>query len=249
MLFNKTFTVPNLPSEINDEILVNNPSYMTLHKNTNKNLFYDKYCHQGIPIKEFVNYFNNHNISSCLIYTFNMDEQDLPEFTVHIVNSNNSVYRYILYVNNIDVDEYIVSAKIYPLEEFDDIQRYLEEYNFIEIYFDAMITNEILKTRSCQQINPNYASEETVRIIENHSKDITIDGLYSFFDALKKSVYLETNYNFIKNKDILTTLFGSLLEDYVFNNEAELISDNEEEMNDLIDSYNVKEKLLELFYF
>jgi hypothetical protein len=241
---NKTFT-PNLPSELKDEILVNLPYYMTLQKNSNKKLFYDKYCHKEISVSEFINYYN-YNIN-CLIYTFNMDEQDLPEFTVHIIG-NNTVYQYILYINNIDIDEYVIGIKMYPLEELDDIKEYLSHYNFIDIYFDTLTTFNILKTRSCREINPKYAFQETIRIIESHTPKIHVDDLYSFFDALKKSIYLESNYGMMKKNKFNITLFGSYLEEFVFNSENELISDNEEDITDLIEKYNLKEYLLEIFY-
>jgi len=235
-MFNK------LPIEIQEEILVNNPNYMTLRKNMDKNIFYNIYCNQDITMNEFLNYYNND--MTCILYLTSIDD-DLQEFTVIVLDKEN-ISQYLLFIEDIDIDEYVINI-IMTKFTLNTIKKYLSNLKYTNVYFDIITTYNILNLRNCQTINENYAKTQTLKIFNNMTPEINVDNLYSFYDACKKALYLKSNDDLMNQENIIIDLEENDLINIVFNTQGDLINDIED-IEILLEKYNLKENLLELIY-
>lgn len=214
----------NLPLELQSEILKNRPDYPSISKKTfDQQLFYKQYCHLDISEHEFINYINNHQPDKFIIYTNSINDEDLPEMITYIFTKNNTykVDSYMLTIDNIDVEEYSVHIHHYR-RDYEDIASFLDELYYTDIYYDIQTTFNILNLRTCQQIDPNYSKNFTIKIIEDKTPVIEVDNLNSFYDLCKKLIYLNTNESIHKNKTIILNFYISNI---VFNGLGEIVND------------------------
>jgi hypothetical protein len=211
----------NIPMELQSEILKQHPKYLTIKKNLDKQAFYQQYCDLPISLNEFINSFK----TPCIVYSSNIDEEDLPEFTVHIIHDNH-VNVHMLFIDNVDQDEFIVNTISISYIPYNNIKQYLDSFNYNEIYYDIKTTFNILKNRNCENIKPGYATSQTMKIVNNLTKNINVDNLYSFFDACQQLLYLSTSYDLLQEEDIKNILNTQELENILFDNQGDLISDD-----------------------
>jgi hypothetical protein len=216
----------DLPLELQSEILIHNPKYLTINKKLDKHTFYQEYCDLPISVNEFINYFIKQNKTPCIIYSNNIDEEDLPEFTVHIIHEDH-VDVHMLFIDNTDEDEFIVNTITMSYIPYNNIKDYINSFNYNVIYYDVKTTFNILKNRNCESIKPGYAYMMTMKIVNYYTPKINVDNLYSFFDECKKILYMTTNYDLLIGQDIKNILNTMRLEDILFNSQGDMISDDD----------------------
>lgn len=242
-----TFT--ELPLEIQNEILINNPLYPRINKQIyDKNLFYQKYCNLPISHEEFINYINKVNPNTFIIYFTATDDQDMPELNTFIFRKKNNIYKvyqYMLSIDNIDVEEYSLNIHSF-VKQISTLSNFLSEYHFDNVYYDLITTYNIFKSRQCQTINQNYAGEQTIKIMSKKTPFLEVEDLYSFFDLIKKLIYLHTNDLLLKN-EYINTIIHYTVSNIIFDPTGEMIDDNFDKIQTMVDHYvNYKPRLIEM---
>ena len=225
--------------DLQSEILKYNPSYLSVRKNLDTNLFYDRYCNQPITVKEFISYINDEHPSQFMIFT----ETDIPTFTLYKYNNDHNTIR-TLFIEEMDINEYVVDMEYTHSNHTPE--ELLNSIDYDQIYFDLKTTFNILSRRNCEQISSGYNTRMTLSIFNQHATDYHGLNLYSYFDLCKKLIYYSNNYDLLSNQLPRIALHKSGIEEIVFDITGDVIEGDEEIIADIIREYDFKDDIINM---
>lgn len=241
--------VPNLPLEVQGEILKNLPNYPRISKKTyDPNLYYKQYCHKPISEQEFINYINTYNPKKFIVYVTAINDEDMPEMNIFLFNNKKHVDSYMLTIDNIDVEEYSIHNHYFK-RDYNDIESFLDEIYYSDIYYDVLTTFNILNLRECQKINPNYSKQYTIDIVNEKTPNLNVDNMYSFYELCKKLIYLHTNQLLLHDK--IKNVLAYSISNITFDGLGEIIDDTQyDKIQTMIDHYTpYKTEIIDLINY
>ena len=229
--------------DLQSEILKYNPSYFSVKKHLNQNLFYHQYCDQPISVNEFLSYLHDEQPNQFIIFT----ETDLPTFTHHFFQAKKGMSIKTLYIEEEDVNEYAVTMTYtHSNVKFKGLKELLNNIDYDKIYFDLKTTFNILSRRNCEQISPGYNKRLTLSIFNEHVLSYDSLNLYSYFDLCKTLIYYTNNYDLLSNQLPRIALHRSDIGEIIFNSEGAVVGGDEEIIQDMFSEYNFKDNIIEM---
>jgi hypothetical protein len=232
-----------LPLEMRTNILRYNPYMRRMNKTfyeTTKQFYYEEYCDLPISQNEFINYVNHYEPEH---FKMIVDKGDTYKvFTFNSFGDHKyDVEILTLSINNTDVEEYkiITDFNAFNVDLFKNLM-FLFRHNFKwHVYYDLKLTQDIVNTRSCAVINPNYGLEYTQKNFENNMKYNIVGGdLNTMFSLITKIYYMKLNN---ENLEFGFLDFGFLDIDLntTYDEMGNAIDyDMEEELKKIIEEYN-----------
>lgn len=228
------------PIDVQSEILSQHPSYFRIKKNLNEKLFYDRYCQKPISASEFLSYIKDENPSTFVIFT-------LSDATFNIYYFDNGVRYTKLYIEETDVDEYVVTMQ-YTYDNM-SVQELLEIIKYDEIYFDLITTFKIASRRNCEKISSGYNKQYTLSVFNEHAKDLQAFDLFSYFNLCKTLLYYSYNYDLLAHQSPRMALHRSGIGEIIFNTNGDIINEDQtfqEIIEDMILDYDFKNDIIDM---
>ncbi len=208
-----------LPDELQTEILKSNPSYPTIRTKYDKHMFYEQFCNLPISIHELQQYINT-KPEKMIIYTTAIDSYNRPIFSAYVFSIADHVICVFKYYIRVNVNK--ITEQKYDLY-FSNLNDFLRVIRYNSLYYDIYTTFNILASRQCQRINPNYATQKTLGIFNDTILDTVLDtDLLSCQDFCRKTLYLNTNYT-LNDQEFAT--IGSYIQIIEFNKNGKMIDD------------------------
>lgn len=243
-----------LPIEMQSNILRFNPHMRSINKtfyHTTKQYYYDEYCQLPISKHEFINYINEYEPEQFAMFVDKGDTYKMLLFT----SFGDMSYQMMIMTfseNNVDIDEYkiIFDYSHFNIHQFKDLL-FTIEHNFkYPYYFDVQLTKNIVKQRSCYNINQQYADDYINNYLQKfiHVNEYASD-MDNIFDLIKKSFYLNES-NEIYNKYGVILHYRNAILDIIYNHMGDSIDDDydidviiKELIDDINEMYNIIQHL------
>jgi hypothetical protein len=220
----------SLPKEVQIEIFKNLPNFRrvdTYNYKHGKTAFENMYCQLDISKQEFLNYIENDDPDEAIIFARNTEN----ELHIFLFRSQyfeaSSVSHFILYINNVDIGEYIIDTSLLvgKLDNNAAVVSYINEFifndhSYISHYYDIKSVNSIVAKRHCE--TKNYTKKYTLDYVYNLVKYKKGGGELTYLvRQVENLVYISLSMDVINNNVITyNNFYGANLEEEVFDTEG-----------------------------
>jgi hypothetical protein len=233
-----------LPMDMRTSILGYNPysqQLNTAYKQSTQYLFYNEYCDTPISQKEFINYVNIFKPEQFAIFV-NADEKfKFILFTYDDVTNKYAADFYLLTIELVDVEEYkiIYEYTEYHMDSFNHlINTFKNNYQY-DVFYDLQLSINILKERSCNQINPTYSYNFVKNQFVKHTTiNTTGQDVNETFKLTTSLWYMIASYAIWNRSEIDIESVYYYLDDIIFDSMGEALDDISQTINQLNKQYD-----------